>query len=876
MAYSLFNETFAKGKKYTENNFRCKRIQDKYLLTTDHGAWVVLDKKEKKQLVNNELSDDLFKILEQKGVIITKNNLNLILKQYKQRYHYLFKGPSLHIIIPTLRCNQKCFYCHSSSVKNNESNHDMDEQTAKKTLEFIFQSSSKDITIEFQGGEPTLNLNLLRYIVLEAKKMNETFKKNLIFALITNLTLMNNEILEFVKKEKINLCTSIDGPKEIHDKNRKYENGNGTYDDVINSINKIKSEASIGSLMVTTKNSLRYWKEIIDEYLSLGYKEIQIKYMNKLGYAKKGWENEGYSAEEFIDFWKKSMDYIIELNKNGVNIKERYAWLILIKILSDTDPSFLDFRSPCGMIIGQIAYNYNGDIYTCDEGRNFELFKLGNVKENNLAEIISSEKAVSLIKSSINDGYLCDSCVYKPYCGLCPVVSYAEDNNIISNIGKNSKCKIHKAQFDYIFEKILFDEEIKKIFLRWFNNDDEHNNDHEHKIIKKEDPDELIIRTIKNCPTNEPLIINQTIKNKQKEKDPKKSKKILILHFDGVGDTVQSLPFINLLRENYPEAEIDVFTRQEYEEIFRSAKINKIIPYKNWTWQFEINQENNEKIITPTQEELFKEFKKELHEKYDLVFNLNPPYSPIYKFVKEIKPKISVGIKDEYCDEYDFYPTYKNKKSNMFVYLDFLKLIGIENIKIDYTFPLSQEDKKNARILMTKKGLKNDEIKVCLITDSSGKHKIWSHENFEKLIERLVNEIKNIKIILIGKNNPFEKTTFDKYKEKVINLFDIGIKNSASIINECDLVISNDTGLMHLSAALKKPIVALFGISNPRTSGPYSNNSIIIEIDTKEGYKLKGQSSWPWIKHTLDINKIPPDYVFNIVIQQLKENKLIK
>ena len=472
MAISYFNETAVFGKENVVNNYRVKKIKGKFLVSTDQGSWAVLEKKEYDQLMNNKLDDSLFKTLEEKGVIITKNNLNLIIDDYKKRYRYLSNGTSLHIMIPTLRCNHKCVYCHSAVEKEDCKKFDMDKKTAKKTLEFIFQTPAKGITIEFQGGDALLNVEIFKYVVKEAKEMNKTFNKKIRFALVTNLTLMNDELLKWIINEGVDISTSLDGPKKVHDRNRLFEGGKPTYDTVVKWIKKIKKDYNyhVGALMVTTKHSLPYYKEIVDEYVKQGFTSLQIKYMNKLGFAEKTWEEIGYDMDQFIDFWKKSVDYMIELNKKGVKIKSRYIGLILQKILTKYDPSFLDFRTPCGIVCGQMAYNHNGDIYSCDEGRAHEIFKLGNTKNNDYKEILSSEQSQQLISASINDNYLCDNCAYKPWCGLCPVIAYAEQRNIIPKIASFSKCKLSKAQFDYVFEKLLFDPGVREIFFNWLNN----------------------------------------------------------------------------------------------------------------------------------------------------------------------------------------------------------------------------------------------------------------------------------------------------------------------------------------------------------------------------------------------------------------------
>jgi len=487
MVQTYFNETLVFSKEHAVMPYRFKKFEKddvvRYLVTTDNGGWAALDDDEFKQLRLERIEDEqLFHVLEEKGIILTNHNFNIIEDNYRKRYGFLFHGTSLHIIIPTLRCNHKCIYCHSSAKSMHDKSVDMDEKTAKKTLEFIFQTPAKSITIEFQGGDSTLVWDLFEYIVKEAKEMNKIFQKNIRFALVTNLILMDHDKIEFCCNEDVDICTSIDGPAEVHDFNRKMENGSNSYETVSKNKKKIEQEYSknVSAIMVTTKQSLPYYKEIVDEYVSHKSCSLQVKYINKLGFAENTWQNIGYSMDEFIDFWKKSADYMIELNKNGTKIMDRFIGLILQKVLTKQDPSFLDFRSPCGIVIGQLAYNHNGDIYCCDEGRNFDMFKIGNVFENNYKDVISSEKSQQLISASMCENYLCDNCVYKPYCGTCPVIAYAEQNNIIPKLGQFSKCKLLKFQFDYAFEKLLFDPEVKEIFFDWLNNLNTNKNEHLH------------------------------------------------------------------------------------------------------------------------------------------------------------------------------------------------------------------------------------------------------------------------------------------------------------------------------------------------------------------------------------------------------------
>jgi radical SAM protein with 4Fe4S-binding SPASM domain len=280
---------------------------------------------------------------------------------------------------------------------------------------------------------------------------------------------MDEQKLNYLIEKKVGICTSLDGYKEIHDKNRPLGKGTGSFDMVKRWIKPVmeKSPFELNALMVTTKDSLDNMKKIIDEYTGLGFKVIQLKLLNKLGYAVKGWEGIGYEPEEFLDAWKKAMDYILEINKKGTFLCESISRNILREILTDDASPYLDLSSPCGAAIGQMAYDYNGDIYTCDEARMYDIFKLGNVKKDKMSQILSSQEACSIVMASTNESFVCDACVWKPYCGVCPVCAYAERGSIITNIPLSGRCKVLKGIFEYLFDKVLFDKEALAVFNEW-------------------------------------------------------------------------------------------------------------------------------------------------------------------------------------------------------------------------------------------------------------------------------------------------------------------------------------------------------------------------------------------------------------------------
>lgn len=451
--------------KYSPNFLREKRIGKKTLITTDHGSWTLLDNRQLSMLKRNESEKDkkLFANLEKKGIIVTEKNKNKIVESYRKKYNFLFNGTSLHIVVPTLRCDHKCVYCHSEAKGIYEKGYDMSEETARKIVEFIAQSPSDIIKIEFQGGEPLLRFDIVQYIIEEAKR-KITKKRKLNFSLVTNLSRMDDDILKYLIKNCVGLCTSFDGPKNVHDKNRLFLSGS-SYDKVTYWIDRIKRDYNyeIGALMVTTRYSLQFWKEIVDEYEKHQMKWIKFRQADKIGFAKGAWDKISYSAEEYLKFWRNAVDYIIKSKKK---VAERGIAYIMKKLNGEW-MNLTDSESPCGAAIAQIAYDQHGNIFTCDEGRMFDIFKLGNVFDNTYRELLTSGKVCSMIAASTNDTLICDSCVWKPFCSVCPVCNYSERGNIIPFIPESDRCKINKGIFEYIIEKIDSSKKYEKAFTSW-------------------------------------------------------------------------------------------------------------------------------------------------------------------------------------------------------------------------------------------------------------------------------------------------------------------------------------------------------------------------------------------------------------------------
>lgn len=463
---------------YLRNFYRYKLLKketNQYLLTTDDGEFVFLNLNSFKQLKRGKITSvELYNLLLKKGIIINQNNINDVVEKTFDKYGFLVGGTSLHIVIPTHRCNLGCIYCFASSCPiniTNPQNFDMTPEIAKKTVEFMFQSPSKAITIEFQGGEPLVRFDIIQIMIKYAKELNKKYKKDLRFALVSNFTLMTDEIMNFLIDEGVTFCTSLDGPKEVHDKNRFFlENENnknsiklGTYDSVIKWIKKINSEykkrrinLKVGAVMTTTKYSLNYYKEIIDTYLDLNINVISIRSLTQVGKADGTSQDFLYSKEDFINFYQNSLNYIEELKKNNIQILEVFTDLFRRKITTKLPQYNTEYESPCGAAIMQILYHTNGNIYTCNEALGRDEFKLGNVFKDSWKSIFEKkEVAKCILNSMLEQNVMCDRCVYKPYCSTCMVENFYKDSKFNFYPTKNKRHHETIFHCDKIFNEML-------------------------------------------------------------------------------------------------------------------------------------------------------------------------------------------------------------------------------------------------------------------------------------------------------------------------------------------------------------------------------------------------------------------------------------
>lgn len=461
--------------------FRFERKGGKILLTNDVGDFFYLNPNEFNELKSHTLpKSNLYFDLKAKGFIYDQSLatiVDILATRYRTRHRFLFEKTSLHMFVVTLRCNQRCLYCHAASERSSASQaYDMNLQTARKSVEFALQSPAPSLKFEFQGGEPLLNFSTVKAIVEHTEKINASLKKHIEFVICTNLVALTQEHLDFFNEKHFDISTSLDGPIDLHDKCRKLNSGSGSYEKVIANLHWAQSElgkSHVSALLTVTPHNLHHLREAVDEYLNHGLEYIFIRRLNPLGFAHNS-HDLAYSVDEFISAYRDVLDYIIQLNTKGVSLSEAFATILLSRILTPFSTGFVDLQSPTGSGLSGLIYDITGDVFISDEARMVyrttgdKRFSIGTVDQSR-ADVFSNQVFKDLVRKSILDAAPgCAWCVYKPYCGSDPVRNFFAQGDSVGHRPTSDFCKEHKAVFDMLFKYLeMNDNDLEDIFWSW-------------------------------------------------------------------------------------------------------------------------------------------------------------------------------------------------------------------------------------------------------------------------------------------------------------------------------------------------------------------------------------------------------------------------
>lgn len=459
---------------------RFNRLEDDSLIVTNLvGEHAFVDEDELRSVVDGTCTDQqLLARLRARHLIEVPGELvprELLAMKLATRTRRLPEFTGLHMFVLTLRCEHTCRYCQVSRQSTSHTEFDMSERTAERALDLVFRSPSSQIKIEFQGGEPLLNLPRLQHVVAQARRRNDEHGKDLQFVIATNLALLDDDILDFCAREDIDLSTSLDGPEDLHNANRRRP-GQDSWAKAVAGIKTVQQRLGpdrVSALMTTTEASLNRVKEIIDTYVELGLNSVFLRPVSPYGFAMRRRGGAAYDVDRWLEFYNEGLDHIIDLNKRGVAIAEVYTSIVAKKIFTNDDPGYIDLTSPAGIGIGGLVYNYDGDVYASDEGRMLaemhdRTFRLGNVHHDTYEQLLGSDALLDpLISSYAASAPMCSTCAFEPYCGADPVFHHATTGDVVGHKALSAFCARNTGVFTSILQRARDDSYARGLFHTW-------------------------------------------------------------------------------------------------------------------------------------------------------------------------------------------------------------------------------------------------------------------------------------------------------------------------------------------------------------------------------------------------------------------------
>ena len=223
-----------------------------------------------------ECLDDI-KSLEDAGKLYSKDEYEELACNYKNNSKVI-KALCLHV---AHTCNLNCSYCFASQGKYQGDRAIMSFEVGKRAFDFLIENSGtrRNLEVDFFGGEPLMNWNVVKQLVAYARSIEKQHNKNFRFTLTTNGLLIDDEVIDFLNKEMSNVVLSLDGRREVHDLFRKDYAGNGSYDKIVPKFKKLVEARGGKDYYVRgtfTHNNVDFTNDIF-HMADLGFTELSME-----------------------------------------------------------------------------------------------------------------------------------------------------------------------------------------------------------------------------------------------------------------------------------------------------------------------------------------------------------------------------------------------------------------------------------------------------------------------------------------------------------------------------------------------------------------------------------------------------------------------
>ena len=337
-------------------------------------------------------------------------------------------------------CNLRCEYCFASTGDFGLGRKLMDFKTGKKAIDFLLENSGdrENLELDFFGGEPLMNFDVVKQIVVYARSKEKEYNKNFRFTVTTNGILLDDDKIDFINKEMSNVVLSIDGRKEVNDNVRKRLDGTGCYDKIIERFKVLVDKRQHQNYYVRgtfTKYNLDFAKDVFHLY-EQGFDQISVEPV--VSEAKMPYAITERDLPKVFSEYEKLSEQIIESDKNGKHFNFFHFMLDL-----DQGPCAIKRLRGCGCGNEYVAINPDGDIYPCHQFVGIEEWKMGNLMDGTF----DTQKKKYFADAHIYSKTDCRKCWARFYCsGGCNANNFIYTGNVLTS--HKLSCEIEKKRLE--------------------------------------------------------------------------------------------------------------------------------------------------------------------------------------------------------------------------------------------------------------------------------------------------------------------------------------------------------------------------------------------------------------------------------------------
>ena len=362
----------------------------------------------------SECYDQITELKEQ-GRLFTPDTFAPMAGELKQKTAGVVKALCLHV---AHTCNLNCSYCFASQGKYHGERAIMSYEVGKQALDFLVahSGSRKNLEVDFFGGEPLMNFDVVKRLVAYARSIEKEHNKNFRFTLTTNGVLIDDDVIDFANRECSNVVLSLDGRREVHDRFRVDYAGNGSWDRIVPKFQKL----------VQAREGKNYYMRGTFTHLNPDFlKDIQT--MLDLGFTELSMEPVVCAADDPMALTEEDKPIVMEQY-------EKLAELMLQRRQEGRPFTFYHYMidltggpciykriSGCGSGTEYMAVTPWGDLYPCHQFVGEEKFKLGNVWDGVTNTAVQEDFASCNVYARPE----CNDCWARLYCsGGCAANAY--------------------------------------------------------------------------------------------------------------------------------------------------------------------------------------------------------------------------------------------------------------------------------------------------------------------------------------------------------------------------------------------------------------------------------------------------------------------